>query len=198
MIAPQRLLLIFCHPALERSRVNIRLIESIREIPNLTFHDLYEKYPHFDIDIPKEQRLLQENDIIVLHHPFYWYSCPPLLKQWLDLVFEHGFAYGAKGSALKGKFLFNAITAGGPQEAYSQHGNNRFTVKQFLAPFDQTAYLCGMHYLAPFVVHGSLRFSDAEAVSQWGEKYRRLLQGLIQGNWDKEKFLGMENLAEAF
>ncbi|MDP5062318.1 MAG: NAD(P)H-dependent oxidoreductase [Maribacter sp.] len=20
------------------------------------------------------------------HHPRYWYSCPPLLKQWIDMV----------------------------------------------------------------------------------------------------------------
>ena len=26
------------------------------------------------------------NDIIVFQHPFYWYSCPAIMKEWMDLV----------------------------------------------------------------------------------------------------------------
>lgn len=29
-----------------------------------------------------------------MQHPFYWYSTPALLKEWQDLVLEHGWAYG--------------------------------------------------------------------------------------------------------
>ena len=36
-------------------------------------------------------------DTIVFQFPFYWYSVPPLLKEWIDLVLEHGFAYGLEG-----------------------------------------------------------------------------------------------------
>ncbi|MDF7639407.1 NAD(P)H-dependent oxidoreductase [Lactobacillus sp. ESL0791] len=27
-----------------------------------------------------------------MQFPFYWYSCPPLLKKWEDDVLEHGWA----------------------------------------------------------------------------------------------------------
>ena len=36
---------------------------------------------------------------IVFQHPFYWYSTPAILKEWQDLVLEHGWAYGAGGTA---------------------------------------------------------------------------------------------------
>ena len=91
-----KVLILFAHPALEKSRVNKRLILAAGNIDNITLNDLYEEYPDFDIDIKREQQLLIEHDLIILQHPFYWYSTPALLKQWEDLVLEHGWAYGSK------------------------------------------------------------------------------------------------------
>ena len=71
-------------------------------------HDLYEAYPDFDIDVRREQELLAAHEVIVLQHPFYWYSAPALLKEWQDLVLEHGWAYGSGGTALRGKALLSA------------------------------------------------------------------------------------------
>ncbi len=98
-----KLLILFAHPALEKSRVHSRMVDKIQRIPNVTFHDLYEEYPDFDIDVRREQKLLLSNDIIILQHPFYWYSSPAILKEWQDLVLEHKWAYGAGGTALTGK-----------------------------------------------------------------------------------------------
>ncbi|MCC6412044.1 MAG: NAD(P)H-dependent oxidoreductase, partial [Saprospiraceae bacterium] len=137
-----RILLLFAHPRYEDSIVNQRLVEAVSDLPFVTFNDLYENYPDFDIDINCEQQLLLEHDIVVWHHPMYWYSCPPLMKQWIDLVLEHGWAYGRTGDKLAGKRVFNAITVGGSKEVYQQDGRNRFTVNEFLRPFDQTATLC--------------------------------------------------------
>src|SRR5688572_14443298 len=108
-----RILVLFAHPALEKSRVHSQLIRQIPIQQNITFHDLYENYPDFHINIDREQQLLLDHDIIILQHPLYWYSAPPIIKQWLDLVLEHGWAYGAKGNALTGKVMMQAITSGG-------------------------------------------------------------------------------------
>jgi len=59
---------------------------------------------------------------------------PPLLKQWEDLVLEHGWAYGRSGTALRGKHAMHIITAGGREEAYQHEGYNRFTMRELLAP----------------------------------------------------------------
>ena len=66
----------------------------------MTFHDLYEAYPDFHIDVEREKALLEEYPRIVWQHPFYWYSTPSLMKEWFDTVLQYGWAYGKGASAL--------------------------------------------------------------------------------------------------
>src|ERR1700761_4628712 len=124
----KRVLILFAHPALQKSRVNRRLIAAVPHLENVTINDLYEEYPDFSIDVRREQALLESHDIIIFQHPFYWYSCPALLKEWEDLVLQYGFAYGTGGTKLRGKWVLTAITAGGPSAAYQRNGHNYFTI----------------------------------------------------------------------
>jgi glutathione-regulated potassium-efflux system ancillary protein KefG len=157
-----RILIIFAHPRFESSANNKLLVGHIPKIPEVTFHDLYEKYADFNIDPEYEKKLLSDHHVVILMHPFYWYSVPPLMKQWIDIVLEFGWAYGPGGDALKGKVLFNSITAGGQRSAYSRDGHNKFTIRELLAPVEQTANLCKMTYLPPFTIHGTHRISREE------------------------------------
>ena len=174
-----RILILFAHPLFEKSRIHQSLVKAVPKSENITFHDLYELYPDFNIRIDKEKELLLNHDIIIWQHPFYWYGIPPLLKQWIDLVLEFGWAYGPGGVALKDKIVLNALSAGGRQEAYAAEGRNRFEVKQFLAPLEQTVRLCLMTYLAPFVVHGTHSLSINE-INDAATQYHKLLQYLEQ------------------
>ena len=157
-----RVLIVFAHPALERSRIHRQLIRGLDDLEGVTFHDLYEAYPDFNIDIAHEQKLLLDHDLIVLQHPFYWYSTPAIVKQWEDLVLEHGWAYGTGGTALHGKRLLSVISTGGGAQAYQPDGYNRYTMRTFLTPLEQTARLCGMEYLPPFLIQGTHRLSEAD------------------------------------
>ena len=178
-----RVLILFAHPAMERSRVNARLVDEVRSLAGVTFQDLYQSYPDFDVDVSHEQQLLVSHDVIVMQHPFYWYSTPALIKEWEDLVLEHGWAYGKGGTALHGKTLLTAITAGGSEEAYCRKGYNRFTIRELLAPIERTAALCGMTYLPPFVVHGTHALDDAE-IARHAADYRRVIEALRDGTLD--------------
>ena len=177
----QSVLVVFAHPALEKSRVNRRLAAAVQALDGVTFHDLYEAYPDFDVDIRHEQALLEAHDVVVLQHPFFWYSVPPLLKQWIDLVLEHGWAYGSEGTALVGKCVLSAISTGGREEAYRHGGHNRFTIRELLAPIEQTFVLCGMRYLEPLVVHGAHGMARAQIEAQ-AERYRRAIEDLRDGD----------------
>ena len=177
----QRVLILFAHPALQKSRVNRVLAAAVRDLPGVTFHDLYEVYPDFNVDVHHEQQLLEKHDLIVLQHPFFWYSTPALVKEWQDLVLEHAWAYGHLGRALHGKALLSVITTGGTEEAYQRHGFNRYTMRELLVPIEQTAHLCGMKYLPPFVVHGTHSCS-ADTVKKHANDYRRLLISLRDGH----------------
>jgi glutathione-regulated potassium-efflux system ancillary protein KefG len=177
-----RILILFAHPRYEYSLVQQRLSSVAQAVKGVTFHDLYELYPDFDVQVEQEQQLLIDHDYIVMQHPFYWYSCPPLMKQWIDLVLEHGWAYGRAGNSLKGKKMFNAISTGGRQDAYQTGGFNRYTVAQFLAPFDQTARLCKIEYYPPFVIHGT-HLATKEDIDSAGNMYKKLLEGIVSDHF---------------
>jgi glutathione-regulated potassium-efflux system ancillary protein KefG len=170
-------LLVLAHPALERSRANRALAKAAKPLPGVTFHDLYEEYPDFVVDVDAEQARLVAHDVIALQFPFYWYSVPALLKEWLDLVWLHGFAYGKTGKALVGKRLFIATTTGGGQDLYTPEGGNRFTMDEFLRPLEQTAYLCGMTWETPFVAHSASICDDAGLAAR-AQAYRARIAGL--------------------
>ncbi|MGB5301927.1 MAG: NAD(P)H-dependent oxidoreductase [Gemmatimonadota bacterium] len=189
----RRILVLFAHPALQKSRVNRVLIEGLRDLEGVTLHDLYEAYPDFGIDVAREQRLLLENDLIVLQHPLFWYSTPAILKEWQDLVLEHGWAYGSDGEALAGKLWLNAITTGGREVAYAADGHNRFTIRELLRPLEQTARLCGMEFLPPYGVHGTLGMRTEEIQAHAAE-YRRLLSAFRDGQVDLDSARTAERL----
>lgn len=175
----KKILILFAHPRYESSLANQALIEGVSSLEGVTIHDLYEHYPDFNVDVSREKELLEGNDIIIWQHPFYWYSCPPLLKQWIDMVLEFGWAYGSGGNALEGKQVFNALTTGGKREVYCKDGRNHYTIREFLRPFEQTARLCGMEYLPPFAVMGTHQLSN-DSLKQDTHSYRRLLQSLME------------------
>jgi glutathione-regulated potassium-efflux system ancillary protein KefG len=159
-----RVLILFAHPAYHRSRANRALVEAVRGLDGVTFHDLYEAYPDLTVDVPHEQGLLESHGAVVFQHPFFWYSAPALVKEWLDLVLTHGWAYGEGGTALEGKSWLTAITSGGSETSYAPEGGNRWTVEEFLRPFEATAILCGMRWRTPFVLHASHLVSAVELV----------------------------------
>jgi glutathione-regulated potassium-efflux system ancillary protein KefG len=188
-----KILLVTAHPALEKSRNNIRMLRAANELDKVTVRDLYELYPRFHINTKTEQRYLEENDVIVLQHPFYWYGTPALMKQYLDMVFTHGWAYGKGGSKLKGKIIFNSLTTSGTRESYHATEHNRYPLSSYLIPFNQLAHVCGMHYLPPFVLHESGKTFAADSVRH-AKNLKTLLQIIAKDDYDIEKLKQLEYL----
>ncbi len=180
-----KILILFAHPRFEKSRVNRALLNGVDRMPQVTLHDLYERYPDFNVDVEREQELLTAHQIIIWQHPFYMYGAPALLKQWIDLVLEYGWAHGRGGDSLKDKIIFNALTSGGTREVYTADGYNRFTLREFLVPFDQTATLCKMIYLPPFVVQGTHLLTEAQ-LALHASLYHALLERLSRGDFSLE------------
>ncbi|WP_319025136.1 NAD(P)H-dependent oxidoreductase [Nisaea nitritireducens] len=182
-----RVLVLFAHPRTDRSVANTALMAAARAMDGVTFADLYAEYPDFDIDIDREQQRLRESDILVFQHPVYWYSSPALLKEWLDLVFEHGFAYGSEGTALAGKPLLQVATCGTARAAYKKRGKYENELRTLFSPFEQTANFCGMRYLAPFGVFSAEDAAEEKRLDGIVADYRRLLTALRDGTLDLEK-----------
>ena len=181
-----RLLVYYAHPGHKHSIANRALMAEAQAIDGLSFVDLYAEYPRFEIDIDLEQQRLLEHDVIVFQFPMFWYSTPSLLKEWQDLVLEHGFAYGAGGDKLSGKRIVLAVTAAGPEDAYTSDGYQKHPIRTFLTPLEQTARLCHMHFTPPYVLYGSLRAGNTGRLEPHAVAYRRLLEAIRDDRFDFE------------
>lgn len=168
-----KVLVIYAHPESHGSVANQVMIKKIASLEQVTVRDLYAYYPDFFIDVDAEQQLLLEHDVIVFQHPLYMYSCPALLKEWMDRVLAKGFAYG-KGEALKGKYWRSIITTGGNEEAFCSEGYNRYPLSEILQPFELSAALCQMHWIEPLVLYWARNISEVDRY-QHAENYCRWL-----------------------
>lgn len=160
------------------------MVRAAREVERITLVDLYADYPRHDIDVAREQQRLRDHDVILFQFPLYWYATPSLLKEWQDLVLQHGFAYGQGGHALEGKTLMLAITTGGSPEAYAPDGYQHYPLRDFLRPLEQTARLCGMSFPAPYVLHSALKAEETGEIAAHAEGYARLLTALRDDTYD--------------
>ncbi len=178
------ILVLYAHPAPRHSTANKQMIAAAQSIDNVTFVDLYARYPRFKIDIDKEQEQLLAHDIIIFQFPLMWYSTPSILKEWQDLVLEYGFAYGEGGKALKGKCLLPIVTVGGPEQAYEVDGYNNHSLQTFLTPLEQTANLCSLQYLPPLALFASLRAANDGRLDEHSAGYEQLLVALRDESFD--------------
>lgn len=140
-------LVISGHPKLnEASLANKTIIEKLQTSDDISVRDIKALYPDFKIDVKAEQKALIEADNIVLQFPFYWYSVPGILKEWIDEVLEYGFAYGTGGDKLHGKKLIISTTTGGPSVIYTTENDDTFLIDTLLKPIEQSARMTGMNY----------------------------------------------------
>ena len=181
-----KLLVYYAHPGHKHSQANKAMVAEAQKVDGITFVDLYAEYPRFEIDIDREQQRLLDHDVILFQFPMFWYSTPSLIKEWQDLVLEHGFAYGAGGDKLAGKCMMLAVTAAGPQDAYAQQGYQKYPIRTFLTPLEQTARLCHMEFSAPYVLYGSLRASREGLLEPHVRGYRKLLKAVRDNRYDLE------------
>ena len=174
----------YAHPGHKYSHVNRYMARAAAAADGVTYVDLYRDYPRFDIDITIEQQRLLDHDVIVFQFPLFWYSTPSIIKEWQDLVLEHGFAYGHDGDRLEGKRMMLAVSGAGPRDAYTDEGYQHFPIRTFLTPLEQTARLCKMQFLAPYVLYGALRAPDEGLVEPHVNGYRQLLEAVRDDRYD--------------
>ena len=179
-----KLIVYHVHPGQRFSRANAAMTKAASRLENITFVDLYADYPRHDIDVEREQARLLDHDVILFQFPLYWYSTPSLLKEWQDLVLQHGFAYGHEGDKLEGKTLMLAITAGGPDDAYTPSGYQHYPIRAFLTPLEQTARLCRMAFAAPYVLFAALKADVGEEIENHANSYAGLLSAIRDDVYD--------------
>jgi glutathione-regulated potassium-efflux system ancillary protein KefG len=184
------LIVYYAHPGQKHSNVNRYMFAEAKNVDGITLVDLYAEYPRFEIDVDKEQQRLLAHDVILFQFPLFWYSTPSLIKEWLDLVLELGFAYGAGGDALTNKRLMLAVSAAGPEDAYTPSGYQRYPLRTFLTPMERTAGLCHMTFTPPYVLYEALQAPNQGLVTPHTDGYRRLLEAVRDDRFDFDAING--------
>ncbi len=179
-------LVVLAHPSLsEGSIANRIIVDRIRPIPHVTVKDLQREHPSFRFPVAAEQEALRGADSVVFQFPFYWYSVPGILKEWMDQVLTHGFAFGSTGDKLRGKHFLVSTTIGGPVDAYREGGYNNFTIADLLKPLRQMSNLTGMRYHRPLVSHGMIFipnvYNTREAVEERAREHADRLHRYLTG-----------------
>ncbi|ULL13110.1 general stress protein [Paenibacillus sp. H1-7] len=174
-----KIMVIIAHPNLAQSQVNKAFAHALEGQAEITVRDLYREYPNWEIDVAREQQLLLEYDRIVFQFPFYWYSCPPLLKKWFDDVMTYGWAFGKEGVHLKGKQFMLATTTGGAEHGYHAGGDNWYTIDELLRPIQVTLLRCNGTFLPTFVTYDTT-YATADYIAEEATRYAESIQAPLR------------------
>lgn len=155
-------LLVTGHTYEQISVANKMIVEGLKKrLPALKEDNLAKLYPNFSIDIKAEQEKLLWADTIIIQVPMFWFSMPALVMRWIEEVFEHGWAYGSKGNALKGKKVIIGLTAGSKTEEY-QRGDDGMSIEDFDRHFRTIFTFCKMNYAGLVLTGGFLNMGDGK------------------------------------
>jgi len=147
-----KVLVIYSHTYPEASIAGKAILEVLKATPNFEVRNLDELYPDLGkIDVVAEQQALLEADVIIFQHPIFWFGVPATLKRWMEVVLQHGFAFGTDGDKLHGKKFIHSFTAASGADTYAGELG-----RALRAPIEASALYCGLEYLRAFPLYGQL------------------------------------------
>jgi len=173
-------LIIIIHPDIEGAVANKRWLEELNKYPDLyDIHQLHQSYPDGNIDILKEQKLIEQYNKIVFQFPYYWFNSPWLFKKWLDEVLIHGWAYGSEsGFKVAGKKIALAVSLGVDETEYQPSGTYRYPLEELLRPFQLSFEFVKADYQPPFAYYGVDYHSSQESIEESIPLYLEFLKNI--------------------
>jgi NAD(P)H dehydrogenase (quinone) len=132
----------------------------------------------FATDIEAELAKLEWCELMIWQFPLWWFGLPAVLKGWVDRIFVMGRVYGGgriyETGVFRGKKALLSLTTGGPLESYRKDGFNG-DIMAILKPIHRgMLQFVGFDVLAPYIVYGPARMSDAERGEELARYGRRL------------------------
>lgn len=175
-------LVVVAHPDLEKSTVNRRRVEELKKYPDLfTVHSVYGTYPDECIDVAREQALIERHGALVLQFPVYWFSCPSLLKKWMDQVLAFGWAFGPQPQADKmcDRKVALGVSAGIKREEFGPGTRHAHLLEELMWPFEAMCRYVDAQYCGVHALYGAEAGSiPAETLDADAQQYVRFLREL--------------------
>ncbi|AZB01439.1 flavodoxin family protein [Chryseobacterium joostei] len=129
----KKTLVVFAHPYLEHSNSNVELINFYVRHQHYTLRDLYEEYPDFHIAAFRERKRLANYERFVFQFPLIWFGMPPLLRLWIDEVFDRDWLQPGKVNPLENKEVYILVTTGGKERSFSKDGTYQYSVDELIS-----------------------------------------------------------------
>ncbi len=159
----KKTLAIFAHPYFEYSSTNIELIKAYETSDLITFKDLYEEYPDFHIATFKERKRIREYERLIFHFPLIWFGLPPLLRLWIDEVFDMSWkAEDENNHPLMNKDAVIIVTIGATEENYQHNGLYKTTIEELLKPLTLCLEVTGIEIKEIIPVYYADDLEEAE------------------------------------
>lgn len=144
----KHVLIISGHTDLTKSVATKKILETFEnELPEAEILRLDSVYPDFNIDTNVEQQRVVKADIIVFQFPVHWYNTPSLLSRWFEKTFIHGFSHGSTGDKLKGKKVILSVTAGAPNEYFSENMPSKHSIDYYMSHIQSMCAMTKMEYI---------------------------------------------------
>ena len=170
----KKTLIIFAHPHFEYSHANAELVKAYDNLDTVDFKDLYEEYPDFHIASFRERKRIREYERLVFHFPLIWFTCPPLLKLWIDEVFDIKWM-AEQNHPLQNKDAFIIVTLGGKEENYSPDGIYTTTVSELMKFLILSLKVNGIEVKEILAIHNADELKEAD-LAKYTTEIRKTLR----------------------
>lgn len=170
----KKTLVIFAHPYYEYSTANVELVKAYEGIDNLHFKDLYEEYPDFHIATFRERKRIKDFERLIFHFPLIWFGLPPLLKLWIDEVFDMNWT-SEDDHPLLNKDAVIIVTVGGKKDNYSEKGLYETTIPDLMKPLTLSLKVNSIEVKEIIAIHDADDLKEAE-LKKNSEEIKKTLQ----------------------
>jgi len=138
------------------------LLECYDDLDNITFRDLYQDYPDFHIQPFRERKRIVEYDRIIFHFPIIWFGLPPLLKLWIDEVFDMRWISESGINILSGKDALIITSVGGRESNYTQEGKYGTGVEELLSGLKVSLHVNNINLKKIHIIYNADNLNETE------------------------------------
>ena len=175
LFSMKKTLVIFAHPYLEYSNSNVELYNFYVRDQHFTLRDLYEEYSDFHIAAFRERKRLKDFDRIIFQFPMIWFGTPPLLKLWIEEVFDRGWLKEDAHNPLEGKEVYILVTTGGKESSFTKAGTYQYTVEELISSLIVTLKVFKTDLKKVLVVYEANKLTKKEIILQ-KQEFVKILQ----------------------
>lgn len=162
----KKTLVIFAHPYLEHSNSNRELINFYERHQHYAFRDLYEDYADFHIHAFRERKRIKNYDRIIFQFPMIWFGMPPLLRLWIDEVFDRAWLNQPEENPFLNKEIFILVTTGGKKHSFQKDGRYGYTVEELISGLIVSLKVFGANIKEIRIVYESHKLSKKQIVEE--------------------------------